>query len=128
MYETNNDQEFKNDLQQRLFNFSVNTIQAVRLLPKGKEYDVIIYQVLKSSSSCGANYEEAQGAVSSADFSNKIAIVLKEIRESNYWTRLTIAITEKNSDWIILKRESYELMNILGSIYVKTSAKRKFHS
>ncbi len=127
MGEFYDDHEFRNDLEKRLFNFSVNTILSVRLFPKGKEYDVISYQVLKASSSCGANYEEAQGAVSGADFSNKIAIVLKEIRESNYWIRLTIAVTGNNANWIKLKKESFELMNIFGSIHVKTSPQRKFH-
>jgi four helix bundle protein len=119
-------EEFKNDLQYRLFNFAVNAIQLVRTLPSGKEYDVICWQFLKSSSSGGANYEEAQGAVSRADFSNKIGIVLKEIRESNYWIKLVIATTKKNQDWITLKQESIELMNIVGSKHAKTSMQRKF--
>lgn len=122
------DPKFKNDLQQRLFIFSVNTIQLIRSLPKGREYDIIGHQVLKSSSSCGANYDEAQGAVSRADFSNKIAIALKEMRESNYWIKLIIATTENNQEWIKLMKETSELMNILGSIYTKTSVQRKFHS
>ena len=75
MTEIINDPEFKNDLQCRLFQFAVQAILLVRCLPKGKEYDVISLQFLKSSSSSGANYEEAQGAVSRADFSNKVAIV-----------------------------------------------------
>jgi four helix bundle protein len=98
----------------------------VRKLPKGKEYEVISWQILKSASSVGANYEEAQGAVSRADFSNKTGIALKEMRESNYWIRLIIATTEKNQDWIQLKYESVELKNILGSICTKTSTPRKF--
>ncbi len=120
------DSTFKNDLQERLFNFAVNTIKSVRKLPKGKEYEVISWQILKSASSVGANYEEAQGAVSRADFSNKTGIALKEMRESNYWIRLIIATTEKNQDWIQLKYESVELKNILGSICTKTSTSRKF--
>jgi len=120
------DSIFKNDLHKRLFDFAVNTIQSVRTLPKGKEYEVIEWQILKSATSCGANYDEAQGAVSKADFSNKTAIALKEMRESNYWIRLIIATTENKEDWNTLKKESVELMNILGSIYSKTSAHRKF--
>lgn len=120
------DSTFKNDLQKRLFNFAVNTIQSVRNLPKGKEYEVISWQLLKSASSSGANYDEAQGAVSRADFSNKTGIALKEMRESNYWIKLIIATTENNRDWIQLKKESVELMNILGSICTKTSTTRKF--
>jgi four helix bundle protein len=118
------DSEFKNDLQERLFKFAVKTIQSVRILPKGKEYDVISWQILKSSSSGGANYDEAQGAVSKADFSNKIGIALKEMRESNYWIKLIIATTDNNQDWINLKNESQELMKILGSICSKTSIQR----
>ena len=114
----------KNDLQKRLFQFAVNVISLIRKLPKGKEYDVINYQLTKSSTSSGANYEEAQSAVSRPDFANKVGISLKEMRESNYWIRLIIEITDDNSDWLPLKSESFELMNILGSIYSKTSVKK----
>jgi four helix bundle protein len=93
-------------------------------LPKGKEYDVISYQLIKASTSSGANYDEAQAAVSKADFVNKIGISLKEMRESNYWIRILMAITTENEDWMIMRQESLELKNILGSIYAKTSIKR----
>jgi len=126
MTEVFDDYEFKNDLQLRLFQFAVQAILLVRCLPKGKEYDVISWQFLKSSSSCGANYEEAQGAVSKADFSNKIAIVLKEIKESNYWIKLIIAVTANSNEWHKLRKEAFELKNIFGSIHAKTSMKRKF--
>jgi len=114
----------KNDLSERLFNFSVKVIHLIRKLPKGKEYDVISYQLIKASTSSGANYEEAQGAVSKADFANKIGITLKEMRESNYWIRLIIAISEQKEKWEVERQESFELKNILGSIYSKTSVKR----
>ena len=126
MTEIINDPEFKNDLQSRLFSFAVQAILLVRCLPKGKEYDVISWQFLKSSSSSGANYEEAQGAVSRADFSNKVAFVLKEIRESNYWIKLIIAVTANCEEWKKLRNEAFELMRIIGSIRAKTSLQRKF--
>ena len=113
-----------NDLQKRLFEFAVNIIMLVRKLPKGKEYDVISYQLIKAATSAGANYDESQGAVSKADFTNKIGISLKEMRESNYWIRLIIATTENNKEWIEMRQESFELMNILGSIFSKTSIRR----
>ena len=116
--------EKRSDLQDRLFNFSVNVIKLIRELPKGKEYDVINYQLIKASTSSGANYEEAQGAVSKADFVNKIGISLKEMPESNYWIKLIIAITENNQKWLLMEKESSELKSILGSIYSKTSKKR----
>jgi|SRR5665647_574848 len=117
-------QNSKNDLQDRLFNFVVDVIIQIRNLPNGVEYNVISYQLIKAATSTGANYEEAQGAVSKADFANKVGIALKEMRESNYWIRLVIAITEKNDEWKKMRQESAELMKILGSIYSKTSVKR----
>jgi four helix bundle protein len=114
----------KNELQQRLFKFSVEVIKEVRNLPVSTEFKVVSYQLLKSATSVGANYEEAQGAVSKADFSNKVAISLKEMRETNYWIRIIVEIIDKNSRWLNLEKESKELMKILGAIYTKTSKTR----
>lgn len=111
----------ENDLQKRLFKFSVAIIEEVRNFPEAKEYQVISYQLLKAATSVGANYEESQAAVSRADFSNKIGISLKEIRETNYWIRIVIEIMKLPNNWNTLEKESKELMNILGSIYLKTS-------
>ncbi len=114
----------ENDLQLRLFKFAIEVIEAVRELPKGTDYLIISRQLIRSSTSSGANYDEAQAAVSKADFTNKVGISLKEMRESNYWIRIIIEISGKNDSWLRLNNESQELMNILGSIYVKTSAPR----
>jgi len=114
----------RNELQQRLFKFSLEVIKEVRNLPVSTEFKVVSYQLLKSATSVGANYEEAQGAVSKADFSNKVAISLKEMRETNYWIRLIVEIIDTNSKWLNLEKESGELMKILGTIYAKTSKSR----
>ena len=53
-------------------------------LPKTSEFNVIRYQLAKSSTSAGANYEESQAGSSKADFNNKVRISLREMRESNY--------------------------------------------
>ena len=47
------------ELNKRLFDFSVRVIKYCRTLKKSKDHDVIVYQLIKSSSSSGANYEEA---------------------------------------------------------------------
>ncbi|WP_461638912.1 four helix bundle protein [Labilibaculum euxinus] len=114
----------ENDLQKRLFQFSIDVIQKVRNLPNSKEYQVISYQILKSATSVGANYEEAQGAVSKADFANKVGISLKEIRETNYWIRIVIAIDNQKMNWAVLEKESNQLIKILGAIYNKTAKKK----
>ena len=114
----------KNDLADRLLNFAINVILFLRKLPDAEEYKIIKYQLIKSSSSSGANYEESQGASSKADFSNKVHIALKEMRESNYWLRIISGIdsNEKHEDEINgLIEESKELKNILGAICTKVS-------
>ena len=76
------------DLQDRLFGFAVDILRFILILPQKKEYDVFRYQLSKSGTSMGANYEESQAAVSRKEFENKIAISLKEAKESNYWLRI----------------------------------------
>lgn len=114
----------KNELQKRLFEFVVRVFKFLRTLPNTSEYSVVRYQLLKASSSTGANYEEAQAGSSRADFTNKVAISLKEMRESNYWLRLIKATAEEievnmaELDYLI--NESRELKLIFGSIVTKT--------
>jgi four helix bundle protein len=72
------------DLNDRLFNFAVEVIEFLRTIKSNQETGIIKYQLTKSSTSSGANYEEAQAASSKADFINKVNISLKEMRESNY--------------------------------------------
>ena len=78
----------KNDLADRLFDFSIRCIKFIRTLPPDTEYKIIKYQLIKSSTSSGANYEEAQAGSSKADFTNKVRISLREMRETNYWLRI----------------------------------------
>ena len=78
----------ENELTQRIFNFTVKTIKFLKTLPDSPEVKVIRYQLIKSSTSVGANYEEAQAGSSKPDFNNKVRILLREMRESNYWLRV----------------------------------------
>jgi len=77
-----------NDLEERLFSFAVRSIKYTRVLSTTPEYSIIKYQLTKSATSSGANYEEAQAGSSKADFTNKVRIALREMRESNYWLRI----------------------------------------
>jgi len=110
-----------NDLEERLFRFAVGSIKYTRLLPTSLEYSVIKYQLTKSATSSGANYEEAQAGSSKADFINKIRIALREMRESNYWLRILKGIQfEKDQELDNLIQESKELKLILGAIVQKS--------
>ena len=119
------DKHIVRDLQERLLDFVVKTIQFLRTIPHNKEYDVFRYQLSKSSSSMGANYEESQ-ACTKNEFKQRIAICLREARETNYWYRvidkLEIGDEEKRK---YLLQESYELKLIFGSIYSKCYKKAK---
>ena len=114
----------ENELQERLFRFAIDVIKMLRTLKGGPELFVIKPQLIKSSTSAGANYEEAQGAVSRPDFGNKVGISLKEMRESNYWLRILQELYPNNSEIIRSVKESQELKNILGSINAKVAGKK----
>jgi len=113
----------ENVLSTRLLKFSVGIIKFTRSLPKEPEYNVIKYQLIKSATSAGANYEEAQSASSKADFRNKVNISLKEMSESKYWLKIIFHIytdNHNNKKLDILIQESKELDNILGAIVKNT--------
>lgn len=67
------------DLAERLFQFAVRVIKFLRNLPNDPEIKNIPHQLSKSSTSTGANYEEAQAAFSKQEFLYKIDISLKEM-------------------------------------------------
>ncbi len=109
----------------RTFNFGVNCLLFLDNLPKNEKFRVSKYQLAKSSTSIGANYEEAQAGESKKDFIHKIGIVLKETRESNYWLRIIEAVSkdENNIDSITLQKlisESIEFKKIFTTIKINS--------
>ncbi|MBN1472293.1 MAG: four helix bundle protein [Syntrophaceae bacterium] len=113
-----------NELCDRLFNFSVEVLRFLKTIKNTQENNILKFQLAKSATSCGANYEESQGASSTADFSNKVRISLKEIRETNYWLRIIdkIEIADPGKTKILLN-ESSEIKKILGAICSKVRRK-----
>jgi len=98
----------------------VQIVEFYKYLQYDKKEYALGKQLLKSGTSIGANVEEATAAQSKKDFISKMAIALKEARETNYWLRLL-----KRSGYITkddLINESEEIMNILGAI-VRTARK-----
>ena len=82
-------QNERENLSDRLLNFAASIVRLTLLLSKTVAGRHIAGQILRSSTSCGANYEEACGAESRADFIHKMQIVLKELRETLYWLKLS---------------------------------------
>ena len=78
----------KKELEARTKRFALRIINLIGELPKTKAADVLAYQLLKSGTSIGANYREANRAQSREDFIHKIAICEKEAAETEYWLEL----------------------------------------
>ncbi len=114
-------QQYGQDLAGRLFQFAVDLIKYLKTLPNAGEVRDLQRQLFKAGTSAGANYEEAQGAISKEDFSSKCAIVLKESREANFWLRLIKAAEIDDSETLNrLTRESKEFIAIFTTIVKKT--------
>lgn len=82
-------EEKANALSERLLDYGVEIVRLAGGLGRTVAGKHIANQLLRSGTSAGANYEEARGAQSRADFVHKLQVVLKEIRESHYWLKLT---------------------------------------
>jgi four helix bundle protein len=107
----------KAELEQRTKRFAMRVIGFVAELPKSKVNDVLGYQLLKSGTSIGANYREANRAESRNDFIHKIGIVEKEAAETQYWLELSQGAhlgSDQERQWLL--QESGELLAIFTSI------------
>lgn len=114
----------ENDLLKRTFNFGISCLKFLRKLESNPENNLIRFQLGKSCTSIGANYEESQAGSSKADFINKVKIALREARETNYWLRILKELNDNNDESLeLLIKESQELKNILGAIVVKSNNK-----
>ena len=113
-------------LGERLFQFALKTIKFCKTIKYSIENKVLVNQLVKSATSSGANFEEAQSASSKADFKHKIDISLREMRESNYWLRIFKHLESTNSNLDFLIKESEELKKILGSISSKVAKSIKW--
>jgi four helix bundle protein len=99
------------------YTFSVKAVRFCFEMQEKKREFVISRQLLKSATSIGANIEEAQGAISKAEFIAKVQISLKEAKETKYWLRLIIDAEIFNSDKTPeLLKDCNELIVILTSI------------
>ena len=104
------------DLERRTKNFALAVIRFTSRLPRTREADVLGKQLLRSATSIGANYREANRGVSRADFANKIGTVQKEAAETQYWLELLIESEIEKDKSPSLHREASELLAIFTSI------------
>jgi len=105
------------DLEQRTKRFALAVIKFSSSLPRNREIDILMRQLIRSTTSIGANYREANRGVSRADFANKIGTVQKEAAETQYWLELLLesGLVNDHSAQELLQ-ESSELLAIFASI------------
>jgi len=109
------------DLEERTFKFTKQVIEFCKKLPRTVENIELIRQGIRASGSIGANYIEANEALSKKDFKMRIKICRKESKESRYWIRLMVATNQLNDDGSkSLTQEATELIKIFNSILSKS--------
>jgi four helix bundle protein len=113
----------KFDLEYRTLEFGKSVLRICKILPKNDQNRRLSDQLVRSGTSIGANYMEANETDARRDFSNKIRIAKKEAKESLYWIDLLIEINiSLKSELEGLKDECYQLVKILAAIYEKSKA------
>jgi four helix bundle protein len=108
------------DLEERTAKFGEGIIRFCKCLKQDSINRPIINQLVRSSTSIGANYMEANAASSRKDFKNKIYICKKETQETKHWLRMMAQCEpNKKEDLIKLWKECQELTLIFGKIVSK---------
>lgn len=109
------------NLRERTFNFGVRVILFVRSLPFDRTTQPLISQLIRSATSIGANYAEADSSQTKKDFVYKICLCRKEAAETSYWLSLIEAVAPGHpATPVPLRKESSELALIFSSIYRRT--------
>ncbi len=119
MTEIRNSKQY--DLEERTLKSAKDVIKLVRTLPRTIANIEIIKQLVRASGSVGANYIEANEALSKKDFVMRVKICRKEAKESRYWLKL-IEVNGEGAEKQrqLLIQEATELMKIFGAILEKT--------
>jgi four helix bundle protein len=111
------------DLEERTFQFAKRIRKWIKKLPHSVANLEDSKQLVRASSSVGANYIEANEALSKKDFIFRLRICRKEAKESAYWTRLIMEsneVTPEEKEGKALYQESVELKKIFSSIISKS--------
>ena len=116
---------FIEQIKSRTKKFAVDIIWFCESLKKCKASDVVMYQIIKSATSTGANYRAACRARSKNEFFSKICIVVEEVDETQYWLEI-IQESKLSSDenkLTVLLEEATELTKIMSKAKSSTYSK-----
>ena len=119
---TKNQNSKQYDLEDRTLEYGTRIIRLSKALPKNTINFKLIDQVMRSGTSMGANYREANETESKKDFKYRIRICRKEGKETIYWLNLIIEANPGFKERIIpLLQETTELVKIFAKILEKCS-------
>ena len=125
MEENNTKTDFAEVFRKRTKKFVVDNIKFFRTLPKTEEAKIIGRQLLRSSSSVGANYRAACRARSQAEFHAKLSIVVEEADESAFWMEILIeAEIVKPVELNYLSDEANQILKITSASRKTVSSKK----
>lgn len=106
----------KYGLGERTASFSEKLISFCSKIKPSTVYTPLVSQLVRSGTSVGANYREANAASSRKDFKNKIHICKKEAQETEYWLRLMLQSGCDKAELEFLQKETHEFILIFGKI------------
>jgi four helix bundle protein len=109
--------DFKaNDLEKRLISFAAAIARLSSKLPRTPQGRHICGQVLRSGTAAAANYGEARGAESRADFIHKLKIVFKELNETTVWLEVIAQSSLRSNEiFVAILAENRELCRIIAA-------------
>jgi four helix bundle protein len=111
------------DLEERTGKFGENILEFAKTIPKTIITIPLIGQIVRSGTSVGSNYCEADCAESRKDFEHKLGICKKETKETKHWLRMIAKIVPETKEKAKkLWQESNELQLIFISIINKSRA------
>ena len=118
----------KLEFKKRIYRYILRLIKFLNILPKTPVILKIIDQLMRSGTSIGANYFEAEGASSKRDYQNFFNHCLKSANESKFWLavlRDSNFVSEnlmKECNWLL--QETKEFANIFASSILTMKGKR----
>ncbi|OGK55576.1 four helix bundle protein [Candidatus Roizmanbacteria bacterium RIFCSPLOWO2_01_FULL_45_11] len=123
---TNDESKKKYDLEERTAVFGERIIDFTKKIHQNPISVPLITQVVRSGTSVGANYCEADCAETKKDFEHKIGICKKESRESKHWVRMIVrAVPQLKEEARPLWKEANELNLIFTSIVRNSRANKR---
>ena len=121
----NDKEKFKKEFKARIYYFILRLVRFIDKLPKDTSSQIFAKQLLRSGSSIGANYIEAQASSSKKDFINFFHHSLKSANESKFW--LAVLRDTKRGDTNEINQlldELIEISNILGASLITVKGRK----